>query len=129
MNSSRPYLIRAIHDWIKDNKCTTHILVNSNYPGVVIPNGFATDGQIVLNISAPAIRALAMNNEAISFEGRFNGVPEDLYIPCMAVLGIYARENGQGMVFELEPEASDDPVVHSEPVPRPSGPPKLSVVK
>lgn len=126
MNSSRPYLIRAMHEWISDNKCTTHILVDAYYPGVVIPNGFASDGQIVLNVASRAVRGLNMNNEFVSFHGRFNGVEEQLYIPCSAIIGIYARENGQGMVFESELEIKEDPVHVGA---RPSGPPKLSVVK
>lgn len=129
MTSSRPYLIRAIREWIADNDHTPHLLVNTEYPGVVVPDGFASDGQIVLNISTSATRNLRLSNEKITFEGRFHGEKHDLHIPCMAVMGIYSRENGQGMVFEIEPEVSDEPVVHSEPVPRPSGPPKLSVVK
>ncbi|WP_191486120.1 ClpXP protease specificity-enhancing factor [Pseudomonas sp. FEN] len=137
MNSSRPYLVRALYEWIVDNDCTPHILVNSEYPSVQVPQGFASDGQIVLNVSPSAVRHLHMDNEAVSFEGRFGGVPHTLYVPISAILGIYARENGQGMVFELEAplegddgvEPDDDgPPSGSEP-PRPSGRPSLKVVK
>ncbi|MGH8433420.1 MAG: ClpXP protease specificity-enhancing factor [Pseudomonas sp.] len=137
MNSSRPYLIRALYEWIVDNDCTPHLLVNAEYSGVQVPQGFASDGQIVLNVSPGAVRHLHMDNEAVSFEGRFGGVAHTLYIPAAAVLAIYARENGQGMVFDLEP-----PVVDEEPdsgpdddgpsggePPRPSGRPSLKVVK
>lgn len=137
MNSSRPYLVRALYEWIVDNDCTPHLLVNAEYPGVRVPMGFANDGQIVLNISPSAIRNLHMDNEAISFEGRFGGVAHSLFIPPGAMLAIYARENGQGMVFELESpldDAEEDGGPDNggsggdEP-PRPSGRPSLKVVK
>jgi stringent starvation protein B len=81
MNSSRPYLVRALYEWIVDNDCTPHMLVNSEYPAVQVPQGFASDGQIVLNISPSAVRHLHMDNDAVSFEGRFGGVPHTLYVP------------------------------------------------
>jgi len=139
MNSSRPYLVRALYEWIVDNDCTPHILVNAEYPAVQVPQGFASDGQIVLNISPNAVRGLQMENDAVSFEGRFGGVAHSLYVPTGAILGIYARENGQGMVFELEPPMVDDDEDDVEPdddgppdggqPPRPSGRPSLKVVK
>lgn len=128
MTSSRPYLIRAINEWINDNNQTTHLLVDATYKGVRIPKeAVVTDGQIVLNISPSAVRHLEMNNEFIDFEARFNGVQHIIYLPVMSVMGIYSRETGQGMVFELE--STVDPVVHSEPTPRPTGRPQLKVVK
>ncbi|MDD2049131.1 ClpXP protease specificity-enhancing factor [Pseudomonas putida] len=143
MNSSRPYLVRALYEWIVDNDCTPHMLVNAEYPKVQVPQGFASDGQIVLNISPNAVRHLHMDNDAVSFEGRFGGVAHTLFVPAGAILGIYARENGQGMVFELEPPLLDDdeyeddegvepdddgPPAGGQP-PRPSGRPSLKVVK
>ena len=144
MNSSRPYLVRALYEWIVDNDCTPHMLVNAEYPAVQVPQGFASDGQIVLNISPSAVRNLHMDNDAVSFEGRFGGVAHSLYVPSAAILGIYARENGQGMVFELEPALMEDeareedesvqpdddgpPEGGGQP-PRPSGRPSLKVVK
>jgi stringent starvation protein B len=134
MNSSRPYLIRALYEWIVDNDCTPHLLVNADFPKVQVPAGYASDGQIVLNASPSAVRHLHMDNEAVSFEGRFGGVAHTLYLPCSAILAIYARENGQGMVFDLEPQVSDsgrgpeDDGPDTEP-PRPSGRPSLKVVK
>ena len=137
MNSSRPYLVRALYEWIVDNNCTPHILVNAEYAGVKVPAGFAKDGQIVLNVSPNAVRYLQMENAAVSFEGRFGGVPQSLYIPIQALMAIYARENGQGMVFEVDggdegeedigPE-DDGPSSGGEP-PRPAGRPSLKVVK
>lgn len=142
MNSSRPYLVRALYEWIVDNDCTPHMLVNAEYPAVQVPQGFASDGQIVLNVSPNAVRHLHMDNEAVSFEGRFGGVAHTLYVPAGAILGIYARENGQGMVFELEPPLVEDDDLEDESVepdddgppgggqpPRPSGRPSLKVVK
>ncbi|PYC22080.1 ClpXP protease specificity-enhancing factor [Pseudomonas mosselii] len=139
MNSSRPYLVRALYEWIVDNDCTPHMLVNAEYPAVQVPQGFASDGQIVLNISPSAVRSLHMDNEAVSFEGRFGGVAHSLFVPIGAILGIYARENGQGMVFELEPPLEDEDDLEDDAVepddqgppepPRPSGRPSLKVVK
>ncbi|WP_339459354.1 ClpXP protease specificity-enhancing factor [Pseudomonas sp. EA_105y_Pfl2_R69] len=137
MKSSRPYLVRALYEWIVDNDCTPHLLVNAEFAGVQVPPGFASDGQIVLNVSPSAVRHLHMDNDAVSFEGRFGGVPQSLYIPSAAVLAIYARENGQGMVFEVEsslaedeePEGPDDQGPPDGEPPRPSGRPSLKVVK
>jgi stringent starvation protein B len=137
MNSSRPYLVRALYEWIVDNDCTPHLLVNAEFAGVQVPPGFASDGQIVLNVSPSAVRHLHMDNDAVSFEGRFGGAPHSLYVPTAAILAIYARENGQGMVFDLEPPVPDDeegdgPDDQGPPdgePPRPSGRPSLKVVK
>ncbi|MDO9625325.1 MAG: ClpXP protease specificity-enhancing factor [Pseudomonas sp.] len=132
MNSSRPYLVRALYEWIVENDCTPHLLVNAEFAGVRVPPGFASDGQIVLNVSPSAVRHLHMDNEAVSFEGRFGGAPHSLYVPAAAILAVYARENGQGMVFDLEPPA-DDSVAQPDPPdsepPRPNGRPSLKVVK
>ena len=131
MNSSRPYLVRALYEWIVDNDCTPHLLVNAEFPGVRVPPGYANDGQIVLNVSPSAERNLHMDNEAVSFEGRFGGTAHSLYIPSGAMLAIYARENGEGVVFG-EPETSstteDTPPPPPE-APKPSGRPKLRIVK
>ncbi|GAC1032010.1 ClpXP protease specificity-enhancing factor [Pseudomonas sp. No.21] len=140
MNSSRPYLVRALYEWIVDNNCTPHLLVNAEHAGVQVPAGYANDGQIVLNVSPSAVRHLHMDNEAVSFEGRFGGVAHTLYIPAAAIMAIYARENGQGMVFDLEPPVVDDEDLGPEDdgpsggdpsggSPRPSGRPSLKVVK
>ncbi len=137
MNSSRPYLVRALYEWIVDNDYTPHLLVNVEFAGVQVPPGFASDGQIVLNVSPSAVRHLHMDNDAVSFEGRFGGTPYSLYVPTAAILAIYARENGQGMVFDLEPPIPDDeegggPDDQGPPdgePPRPSGRPSLKVVK
>lgn len=141
MNSSRPYLVRALYEWIVDNECTPHLLVTTEHPQVQVPKGYDSDGQIVLNVSPTAIRHLHMDNKAVSFEGSFGGINHSLFVPVEAIMGIYARENGQGMVFELEPvleeeldepeseqEGSDDEPTPPQP-PRPTGKPSLKVVK
>ncbi|KHL69585.1 peptidase [Pseudomonas flexibilis] len=133
MKSSRPYLLRALYEWIVDNDCTPHLLVDAEYPQVRVPAGYAQDGQIVLNVSPGAVRQLHMDNEGISFESRFGGVAHGIYLPIASVLAIYARENGQGMVFELEaPDAEaaeDEDDLPPPETPRPGGRPSLKVVK
>lgn len=125
MKSSRPYIIRAIYEWIVDNDCTPHLLVDVNQEGVDVPQAYVTDGQIVLNISPSAVIGLEMSNELIFFNGRFGGVATDITVPIHSILGIYARENGQGMVFE----ASDAPDEPPEPPAGGRGRPSLKVVK
>jgi len=136
MNSSRPYLLRALYEWIVDNDCTPHLLVNAEMSNVQVPAGYVNDGQIVLNVSPSAVRNLHMDNQGVSFEGRFGGVAHGLYIPSDAVMAIYARENGQGMVFEIEPPAAegsagpdDDGGPSGGEPPRPVGRPSLKVIK
>lgn len=104
MNSNRPYLIRAFYEWILDNDCTPYVVVDAYYPGVEVPQQFVNDGQIVLNLAPRAVTGLQLDNTEITFNTRFGGVPTDIYLPVKAVLGIYARENGQGMVFQPEPD-------------------------
>ena len=129
MSSSRPYLIRALYEWILDNQCTPYVLVNAGYPETVVPQGFVEDGQIVLNLSPSAIRHLEMDNDRISFDGRFGGQAQQVWLPAQSVMAIYARENGQGMVFEIEPIApppEDTPKSDDKPQ---SARPSLKVVK
>lgn len=102
MSSHRPYLVRALNEWILENNCTPYILVNAFEPGVLVPQNFVKDGQIVLNISPVAVQGLVISNDGIEFNGRFGGIPTRVYVPTAAILGIYAKENGQGMIFEIE---------------------------
>jgi len=103
MTSTRPYFVRALYDWIVDNNCTPHILVDARIDGVQVPVQHVNkDGQIVLNIAPGAISDYAMDNYSISFSARFGGVSQQLFIPCHAIMGIYARENGRGMMFDPE---------------------------
>lgn len=97
---TRPYLARAIYEWICDSQLTPYLLVDATQPYTEVPQQFVKDGQIVLNLAPHAVHQLQMSNESISFSARFGGVSKDIYIPISAVLGIYARENGQGLFFE-----------------------------
>ena len=124
MNSSRPYIIRAIYEWIVDNDCTPHLLVDVDHEEVNVPQSYVTDGQIVLNISPNAVVGLELGNDLIQFNGRCGGVATDIVVPIRAILGIYARENGQGMVFE----GAEDPDDRPEP-PAGRSRPSLKVVK
>lgn len=102
MTSNRPYLIRALFDWIIDNGMTPHLLVDAEHHGVAVPVGFVEDGRIVLNISPGAVHALDLGNDMIRFSARFGGVAQSVAVPPAAVLGLYARENGHGMLFPDE---------------------------
>ncbi|MCM1936324.1 ClpXP protease specificity-enhancing factor [Acinetobacter radioresistens] len=100
LSPTRPYLARAIYEWICDNQLTPHLLVNATHPQTIVPEQFVQDGQIVLNIAPHAVHQFHMSNEAITFSARFSGVSRELYVPIEAVLGLYARENGQGLFFD-----------------------------
>ncbi|MCP5148087.1 MAG: ClpXP protease specificity-enhancing factor [Pseudomonadales bacterium] len=128
MTPSRPYIMRALYEWIVDNDCTPYVLVDATVADVMVPQKFVKDGQIVLNISPGAVMELNIGNDAMVFNGRFGGVATDIYVPIGAVIGIYARENGQGMVFE--PEESTGPPDEPPPDPiKPEGRPSLKIVK
>jgi stringent starvation protein B len=105
MTSSRPYLVRALYDWIIENQCTPYLLVNAMHSAVMVPQDHVSpDGQIVLNITPSAVNDFVMNDDSLCFSARFGGVPTDIFVPCAAIMGIYAKENQQGMIFEVEPE-------------------------
>lgn len=99
MNSQRPYLVRAIHEWICDNGETPLLLVDVDRPGVNVPSAFVKDGRIVLNISPGATDGLSLGNDSIAFSARFNGIAEDIEVPVAAVLAVYSRESQHGMLF------------------------------
>jgi stringent starvation protein B len=130
----RPYLLRALHEWISDSGETPHIVVDAAAEGVVVPRQYVKDGKIVLNVSFSATSALKLGNDAVSFEARFGGASFLVHVPVRAVLGIYARETGQGMIF---PEGDADPDPTDSPPPTPASGsaapaakrPKLQVVK
>ena len=98
----RPYLLRAYYDWLVDNDFTPYLVVDANYYGTNVPVEYVKDGQIVLNLSAGATGNLQLTNDFIQFNARFQGVARELYIPMGAALAIYARENGDGVMFEPE---------------------------
>jgi len=127
MNSSRPYLIRAINEWIVDNTLTPYLLVNAEVEGVDVPRRHVESGKIVLNINPQAISSLHIANDHIEFSARFGGTPMLVYIPMAAVLAIYAKENGRGMMFNEEEDVP--PPASPDDAPRGGGRPSLKVVK
>ena len=130
-----------MHEWMTDNDQTPLVVVNAGIDGVVVPREHVKDGRIVLNIAWAATRGLQLGNDEISFQARFGGVPHAVSFPLLAVQGIYARESGQGMVFQDEPDAGELPATDlpppgdaasddepDKPGPRPGGP-NLRIVK
>lgn len=134
MTSTKPYLIRALYEWINDNQLTPHIAVNAEIPGVQVPERYVEAGRIILNISPMATQGLELGNDWISFEARFDQIATRVLIPVIAVLAIYARENGRGMVFDEQYEASEQANQNGDEPPPPLSPPpkgkpKLVIVK
>jgi len=128
MSSSRPYLIRAIHEWIVDNGLTPYLLVDAQQESVEVPAEFIEDGKIVLNVSLTAVEHLELGNDWISFQARFGGRARQLHFPASATLAIYARENGQGMMFGEE-ASSPESVPEVESSAKPAARSHLTVVK
>lgn len=108
MTPKRPYLVRALYEWLLDNELTPHVVIDANWPGTEVPSEYVQDGQIVLNIHPDATTSLQMAEVDVQFQARFGGVPRRIIVPYGALLAIYARENGAGSIFEPEP-AYDDP--------------------
>ncbi len=138
MKSRRPYLLRAMHEWISDSDCTPHIVVDASMKGVDVPRQYVRDGKIVLNLSWNATGQLSMGSDEICFNGRFGGASMTVRIPIDAVLAVYARETGQGMIFADDesgpppqpPEPTQPPTDRPpEPPQKPAGRAKLKVVK
>lgn len=137
MTSSRPYLIRAMYQWIVDNGMTPHLLAKASVAGCKVPVRYIQENKIVLNIAPMAVGGLVLGDDAISFGARFNGVSESIQVPINAVEAIYARENGQGMMFTDDDESlsgmDNDEVTTDDdldPEPDPDKPkPTLRVVK
>lgn len=120
MTSNRPYLIRALYEWLVDNDLTPYLLVDANRESVHVPTRYVEEGRIVLNVSPSAVRDLSLGNDLVAFEARFGGSAFAISLPPDAVLGVYARENGKGMLFQ-------DEIVQEEPQPpRPDGTPPPS---
>ena len=105
MTPSRPYLVKALYEWLLDNDLTPHLLVDATHEQAMLPVEFVEEGRIVLNINPSAVRNYYVDNEALSFNARFSGQPMDVYVPMAAIMAIYAREDGQGMGFGAEPGA------------------------
>lgn len=111
MTSTKPYLVRAFNEWILDNQFTPYLLMDAEFPNVHVPKEYIQDGRIVFNITPGIVSMLSITNDVVEFEARFSGRKRHIYAPMQAILAIYAKENGQGMVFEpeSEEESSDEP--------------------
>ncbi len=118
MTSNRPYLLRAIYDWISDNGLTPYLLIDATGEGVRVPPQVVKNGQVVLNIAMRAVANLELGNDWIGFSARFSGVSHVVRIPVGSVLALYAQENGQGMMFPADDDGGDTP-----PPPAPDEPP------
>jgi len=135
MTSNRPYLLRAMYEWIADNGLTPYILVDANAPGVKVPRSAVKDGRVVLNVAARAVAQLELGADHVRFMARFSGVSQAVEAPIGAVLAIYAQENGQGMMFPAEnqpptqPPSSTDAESVAPVEPAPKKGPHLRVVK
>jgi len=125
MTPLKPYLIRSIYEWIIDNELTPHLLVDATKGNAILPEQFIEDGKIVLNIRPQAIQGLALGNELIEFNARFSGIPKHIVAPVSAVLAIYAKENGKGMVFDQEESENEELPVEKKPPAKPT----LRIVK
>jgi stringent starvation protein B len=128
MTSSKPYLVRALYDWILDNDNTPYILVDTGSEQLQIPPGISSDGKVVLNLAPAAIQNLEMTNDYVSFSARFNGVADQIFVPIGSLLAIYARENGEGMMFPAEEGDDSADAGEGEDRPKP-GTPNLKVIK
>jgi stringent starvation protein B len=106
MKEQRPYLLRALYDWIVDSDTTPYLLVTVDSPEVKVPAEFVSDGRIVLNVSPRAVRSLSLGNDRVEFDGRFSGRQFWVSVPVSSIAAIYARETGQGMAFEASPDAA-----------------------
>ncbi len=135
MKARRPYLLRALHEWITDSGDTPHIVVDAAGEGVEVPRQYVKDGKIVLNVSYAATQMLKLGNDAVSFEARFGGVGHAVSVPVRSILGIYARETGLGMICaagEADPDPTGAPPAATSPGAAPAAAgkrPKLQVVK
>lgn len=111
MLSSRPYLLRAVHEWIVDSGLTPHLIAEASHAGLVVPDSARQDDRVVLNVSPTAVRDLLMDGDLVTFVARFGGVSKAVTVPMESVLAIYARENGRGMMF---PEGDDEDLVEPD---------------
>lgn len=108
MTPNKPYLLRAMHEWISDNNMTPYMLVDAGVTGVLVPAHAVKDGKIVLNLSLQAVTALTLGNDVVGFRARFSGVAQAVSVPIDAVLAIYAQENGQGLMFSSDATPAPD---------------------
>jgi len=129
LTSRKPYLVRAINDWILDNGLTPFISVDTRVEGVVVPPAYIEDDEIVLNINPSSVRNLEIGNEYIFFSARFSGQHFAVEVPVSAVQAVYARENGEGMLFAVETDIGTPEDQGPDDTPPPAGRPSLKIVK
>ncbi len=143
MSPNRPYLLRAMHEWIGDNGMTPYVVVDAAYPGVRVPPQAIRESRVVLNIALRAVANLDLGNDRIRCMARFGGISQPVELPIAAVQAIYAHENGQGMMFPQEDSATVEHAIESaeslkgtgaaqsgsSDEPPSKGPPRLRVVK
>ena len=129
MTSNRPYLLRALYEWIADNRMTPHVLVEAGAEGVDVPDQAIQKGKVILNIDNAAVRELELGNEWLTFKARFSGSEHRVVVPIDAVLAIYSKENGQGMMFSLEDETVPPTDPDSDSDAKPARRPHLKIVK
>ncbi len=129
MSSNRPYLLRAMYEWISDNGLTPYILVDASAPGVIVPKSAVKDGRVVLNVAARAVAQLELGKDHVRFNARFSGVSQSVEVPMNGILAIYAQENGQGMMFPAENQPPPAPGPTAEAAASPKKGPHLRVVK
>jgi stringent starvation protein B len=120
--SNKPYLVRAIYDWVVDNDATPHVVIFADNPEVLVPQQFVDDGKIILNISPTAAQNLVIDKDGMSFSARFSGKPYNIFTPMNALMAVYATENGEGMSFDIEAE-------NDTPPPEPKGPKSIDSKK
>lgn len=129
MTSNRPYLLRALYEWIGDNGMTPHILVDASAEGVDVPDQAVQKGKVILNIDKAAVRELEMGNDWLVFSARFSGRQFQVSVPVEAVLAIYSKENGQGMMFAQEDDSEPPDGSDTDGTGKPARRPHLKVVK
>lgn len=127
--SRRPYLVRAMHEWMTDNGQTPTLVVDAAAAGVAALAAYVKDGRLILNVSWQATQGLKLGNDAIEFSARFGGASRHVRIPEQAVLGIYARETGQGMLFQEQEDGDAPPPAEPDGGPKSPRKPRLRVVK
>jgi len=131
MTSNKPYLLRAFYDWITDNQLTPYVVIDADAPDVNVPRDYIEEGRIVLDISSHAVQDLQLTNDFVEFDASFSGVPMHVSAKIPAVLAIYAKENGMGMVFSEDEQGQngDDDTPPPATTPPKGGKPHLKVVK
>lgn len=135
MLARRPYLIRALYEWLLDCGEVPHLLVDATVDGAQLPEGYVQEGRIVLNIGTSAVQFLDLGNDEISFSARFGGTPRKITFPPAAVIAIYGRDSGQGMMFGPEDDVEEDAATSSAEASKKSGSetksrkPSLKVIK